>query len=79
MPSATNYNFSYKITARPADHGVYLLFVDPDIWRRHDGQPTYHGVFTNLCFIDGAVRPVPFGYLMQFSKYDWKKLHTRNW
>ena len=79
VPSATNYNFSYKITARPPKGGTYLLFTGSDVWYARDGKPGNHGTSVNLCYMDGAIRSVPFGYLRPHSKYDWPCLHTRNW
>ena len=79
VPSATNYNFSYKITARPPKGGTYLLFTGSDVWYAQDGKPGNHGTSVNLCYMDGAIRSVPFGYLRPHSKYDWPCLHTRNW
>ncbi|WP_294482844.1 DUF1559 domain-containing protein [uncultured Victivallis sp.] len=76
VPSSGNYNFNYKITARPSS-GCYVLFCENDIWNVHAGKPPYHGASTNVCYIDGAVIPVLFGYLKTISKFDYMKLNTQ--
>ena len=49
VPSATNYNFSSKITARPPKGGPYLLFTGSDVWYARDGKPLLHGWGDPVC------------------------------
>ena len=65
--------------AREKNLPMFLLFTGSDVWYARDGKPGNHGTSVNLCYMDGAIRSVPFGYLRPHSKYDWPCLHTRNW